>query len=58
MTSLQLGVFVGSLRKDSYNLRLSHALERMLPPDVTFQHVRIHDLPLYNQDFDEAYPPE
>ncbi len=58
MSSLKIGVFIGSLRKDSFNRRLARALEHLAPPEVSFEHIRIDDLPLYNQDFDANYPPE
>lgn len=58
MDSLKIGVFVGSLRKDSFNRRLARALEALAPPEVAFEYIRIDHLPLYNQDFDANYPPE
>jgi chromate reductase, NAD(P)H dehydrogenase (quinone) len=57
MDPLRIGVFVGSLRKDSYNRRLALALEKLAPGGLRFEHIRIDDLPLYNQDFDADYPP-
>lgn len=51
-----VGVIVGSLRKDSINKKLAHALERMAGDRAQFKHIRIDDLPLYNQDFDQDYP--
>ena len=57
MDPLRIGVFVGSLRKDSYNRRLALALEKLAPRELRFEHIRIDDLPLYNQDFDADYPP-
>src|SRR5690606_27555947 len=48
----------GSLRKDSFNRKLAKAVEKLAPDDFEFTHVRIDDLPLYNQDFDEDYPAE
>ena len=56
MSQLKIAVFIGSLRKDSFNRRLAHAVERLAPADFTFHHVQIDDLPLYTQDFDHAYP--
>jgi chromate reductase len=56
MSSLNIGVLVGSLRKDSFNRRLATALAR-LAPDATFRQLEIGDLPLYNQD-DDANPPK
>ena len=55
MSKLKIGVVVGSLRKDSLNRKLASALEKMAPKDFAFQHLRIDDLPLYNQD-DDANP--
>ncbi len=58
MDSLKIGVIVGSLRKDSYNRRLALAVEKLAPRgELTFEHIRIDDLPLYTQDFDADYPP-
>lgn len=52
MSKYRIAVVIGSLRKDSHNRRLATALERLAPPEFEFQHVRIDDLPLYNQDDD------
>lgn len=52
MASYRIAVVVGSLRKDSFNKKLAKALEKLFPADFTFTHVRIDDLPLYNQDND------
>jgi chromate reductase len=57
MTQILVAVVVGSLRKQSYNHALSLALAKLAPADFTFEHVRIDDLPLYNQD-DDANPSE
>lgn len=58
MSKTKVAVFVGSLRKDSFNRKLARAVEKLAPDDFGFFHVRIDDLPLYNQDFDEDYPAE
>ena len=55
MSQLQILVIVGSLRKESFNQQLATAIARLAPADVSFQHARIDDLPLYNQD-DDAHP--
>ena len=47
MSTYQIAVLVGSLRKDSFNRKLATALARLGPPEL-----RIDDLPLYNQDDD------
>jgi chromate reductase len=54
----KVAVFVGSLRKESFNRQLARAVEKLAPQGFEFDHVRIDDLPLYNQDFDGAYPAE
>ncbi len=54
--STKIAVFVGSLRKESFNRRLAYAVEKLAPSDFSFEHVRIDDLPLYNQDYDADYP--
>ena len=48
----KIGVVIGSLRADSINRKLALALAALGPKDWTFEHIRIDDLPLYNQDHD------
>jgi chromate reductase len=45
-------VIVGSIRKDSFNQKLADALAKLAPPELSFNKIRIDDLPLYNQDDD------
>jgi len=52
MSKYKIAVIVGSLRKDSFNLKLANAIEKLAPSEFTFQKVQIDDLPLYNQDDD------
>ncbi len=52
MADYKIAVIVGSLRKDSLNRKLAHALAQLAPADFTFHQVEIGDLPLYNQDDD------
>ncbi|UYC13778.1 NADPH-dependent FMN reductase [Xanthomonas sp. CFBP 8445] len=56
MSQYRIAVFVGSLRKESFNRRLAHALERLAGDRARFEYVEIGDLPLYNQDHDHDYP--
>lgn len=58
MSKIRVAVFVGSLRKDSFNRHLARAVERLAPADLSFDHVRIDNLALYNQDLDAAPPAE
>src|SRR5687767_8978456 len=53
----KVAVIVGSLRKDSINRQLALAVAKLAPSRFTFEHLRIDDLPLYNQDND-GKPPE
>ena len=55
MSTTNIAVVVGSLRKDSFNKKLAQALEKLFPGDFSLNQVRIDDLPLYNQD-DDANP--
>ena len=52
MTQIKIAVVVGSLRKDSFNKHLALALAKIAPSDLVLEHVRIDDLPHYNQDED------
>jgi chromate reductase, NAD(P)H dehydrogenase (quinone) len=55
MSQYRIAVFVGSLRRDSFNRRMAHALGKLAPPDFMLREIAIGDLPLYNQD-DESNP--
>jgi chromate reductase, NAD(P)H dehydrogenase (quinone) len=56
MDKITIGVFVGSLRRESLNRRLADAIARMLPAEFELRPLRIDDLPLYNQDDDGNQP--
>jgi chromate reductase len=58
MSKIRVAVLVGSLRKDSFNRHLAKAVEQLAPSDLSFEHLRIDNLPLYDQDFDGQYPAE
>jgi chromate reductase, NAD(P)H dehydrogenase (quinone) len=55
-TKRNVAVLTGSLRKDSINRKLAHALIGLAPPELALTIVEIGQLPLYNQD-DDAAPP-
>jgi chromate reductase, NAD(P)H dehydrogenase (quinone) len=55
MSQYNIAVIVGSLRKDSYNLKLARAVIKLAPQEFAFHQVKIDDLPLYNQE-DELTP--
>jgi chromate reductase, NAD(P)H dehydrogenase (quinone) len=50
---IQIAVIVGSLRRDSFNLKLAKAIERTAPDDFLFMHAEIAELPPYNQEDDD-----
>lgn len=56
MSQFNIAVLIGSLRKESFNRRLAYAIEKLAPEAVEFTHLRIDDLPPYNQD-DDSDPP-
>ncbi|HZF84743.1 MAG TPA: NAD(P)H-dependent oxidoreductase [Burkholderiaceae bacterium] len=58
MSQYKIAVVVGSIRQDSLNRKLALALARLAPENFTFEHLRIDNLPLYNQDHDGKQAPE
>ena len=54
MSHYRIAVLVGSLRRESLNRQLANAVIKLAPPEFTFEHVRIDDVPPYNQDADKA----
>jgi chromate reductase len=53
MQKLQIGMVVGSLRKDSLNRQLANAIVKLAQEDFSFKFIEIGQLPLYNQDDDD-----
>ena len=53
-----VAVLVGSLRKDSINRKVAHALAELAPAALKLGIVEIGQLPLYNQDDDDKPPAE
>ena len=51
-----VATIVGSLRKDSFNRKMAHALAEFAAPALTLQNHEIGHLALYNEDV-EASPP-
>ncbi|MEI7292642.1 NAD(P)H-dependent oxidoreductase [Paraburkholderia tropica] len=52
----QVAVVVGSLRKESFNRQLAHAVASLAPSDFSFEFLDIGVLPLYSQDYDADFP--
>lgn len=53
MANKKIGVFVGSLRRDSYSRAIAKAAASLSPAELEMQFVELGDLPLYNQDYDD-----
>jgi chromate reductase len=51
-----IAVIVGSLRRDSFNKTLAHAVTSLAPAEFSFEFVDIGVLPLYSQDYDADFP--
>ena len=59
MSKYRIAVFIGSLRKESYNRKMAKALVALAPESLTLEIIEIGGLPLYDQDLDdEGRPPE
>jgi len=56
-TTYSVATLVGSLRRESINRKVAHALAALAPPTLRLEIVEIGTLPLYNQDLDTASPP-
>lgn len=58
MKKFKLAIIVGSLRKESFNLKLAKAIEKLGGDKFEAQFLQISDLPLYNQDLENNFPAE
>jgi len=57
MSTRNVAVIVGSLRKESFNRKLANAVMAIAPDTLRMTIVPIGDLPLYNQDLETENPP-
>jgi chromate reductase, NAD(P)H dehydrogenase (quinone) len=55
-TSHNIVVLVGSLRKESFSLKIANALVKLAPDTLKLNVVTLHDISFFNQDL-EAAPP-
>jgi chromate reductase len=58
MTKFNVAVIVGSLRKESFNLKLAKALTNLGKDTIDTKFLQIDDLPLFNQDIESNFPPQ
>ena len=57
MTTRNVAVIVGSLRKESFSRKLAHTAMAIAPDTLRMTLMPIGDLPLYNQDLETDDPP-
>ncbi|MEV5648093.1 NADPH-dependent FMN reductase [Nocardia sp. NPDC052254] len=57
MRTYVVGYMVGSLSVSSINRVLANALIKLAPDELDFIDIPIGELPLYNRDYDDDYPP-
>ncbi|MCG2461158.1 NAD(P)H-dependent oxidoreductase [Flavobacteriaceae bacterium F89] len=57
MKKYKIAVIVGSLRKESFNLKTAKALMAIAPESLSLELLDIADLPMFNEDL-EATPPK
>lgn len=56
MNTKRVAILVGSLRRESFNRKTAKALITLAPELLSLEIVEIGDLPMYNQDLEEAPP--
>jgi chromate reductase len=56
MSHCQIGLLVGSLRRESINRRLANALVKLAPPSLSFHAIALDELPMYNGDLEVQRP--
>lgn len=57
MKKYKIAVLVGSLRKESFNLKVAKSMEALTSDSFSFEFVPIGNLPMFNEDI-EATPPK
>lgn len=57
MNKYKIAVVVGSLRKESFNLKTAKALIALSPESLSLEIISIANLPMFNEDL-EASPPK
>ncbi|UIR57790.1 NAD(P)H-dependent oxidoreductase [Sphingobacterium sp. SRCM116780] len=58
MTSFKVALIVGSLRKESFNRKIAHAITKLEIKNISFGLLNIGNLPLYNEDLEKDVPIE
>lgn len=58
MRKYKIAVLVGSLRKESFNLKVAKSMESFSEDSLSFEFVSIGKLPMFNEDLEETPPNE
>lgn len=58
MKKHKIAVFVGSMRKESFNLKTAKALIGLAPKSLSFDIINIAGLPMFNEDLEKTPPNE
>ncbi|WP_304488748.1 NADPH-dependent FMN reductase [Dyadobacter chenhuakuii] len=58
MENYKIAVVVGSLRKESFNLKTAKTLMALAPESLSLELVSIAELPIFNEDLEETPPRE
>ena len=58
MKKYKIAVIVGSLRKESYNLKTAKELIALAPESLSLEIINIADLPMFNEDLESTPPQE
>jgi chromate reductase, NAD(P)H dehydrogenase (quinone) len=57
MAAHQIGIIVGSLRKEAWTRKLANILMSLAPASIAPSIIEIGQLPLYNEDEETEHPP-
>lgn len=57
MSEKVIGIVVGSIRKEAFTKKIGKFLVANAPAGYRFDFIEIADLPIYNQDYDDANEP-
>lgn len=58
MKKYKIAVIVGSLRKESFNLKIAKALIEFAPESLSLNILNIADIPFFNEDLESTPPKE
>ena len=57
MESRKIGIITGSLRRESYSLKIAQWIQAKSTDQVEYEIIDLYDLEIYNQDYDDDGQP-